>query len=119
MHAERSRFTIRPDDTPVAIEVGFPVARYPSRHVQRRRSSEVDQLPVEEVIQRRAAILRRPSPKAGPGRPKLAKGRAKAHIVPVRFTPELLKRIEHAAKANGQNVSEWIRSTLGVCAAEE
>lgn len=50
--------------------------------------------------------------KKGPGRPKLAKGHAKAHIVPVRFTPELLKRIEHAAKASGQNVSEWIRSTL-------
>jgi predicted HicB family RNase H-like nuclease len=47
----------------------------------------------------------------------LAKGHAKAHIVPVRFTPELLKRIEHAAKASGQNVSEWIRNTLDAATA--
>ena len=46
------------------------------------------------------------------GRPKLAKGHAKAHIVPVRFNPELLRRVENAAKASGQNVSEWIRSAL-------
>jgi predicted HicB family RNase H-like nuclease len=46
------------------------------------------------------------------GRPKLAKGHAKAHIVPVRFNPELLRRVESAAKASGQNVSEWIRSAL-------
>ena len=51
------------------------------------------------------------------GRPKLAKGHAKAHIVPVRFNPELLKRIEQAAKASGQNVSEWIRSTLDAATA--
>jgi predicted HicB family RNase H-like nuclease len=42
----------------------------------------------------------------------LAKGQAKARIVPVRFNPELLRRIENAAKASGKNVSEWIRSTL-------
>ena len=47
-----------------------------------------------------------------PGRPKLAKGHAKAHIVPVRFNPDLLRRVEKAAKASNQNVSEWIRSTL-------
>jgi hypothetical protein len=50
--------------------------------------------------------------KRKPGRPKLAKGHAKAHIVPVRFNPDLLRRVESAAKRNGQNVSEWIRSTL-------
>jgi hypothetical protein len=50
--------------------------------------------------------------KRKPGRPKLAKGYAKAHIVPVRFNPDLLRRVESAAKRNGQNVSEWIRSTL-------
>jgi len=47
-----------------------------------------------------------------PGRPKLAKGQAKARILPVRFNPELLRRVESAAKASGKNVSEWIRSTL-------
>jgi hypothetical protein len=47
-----------------------------------------------------------------PGRPKLAKGHAKAHIVPVRFNAELLARVERAARANGKNVSEWIRSTV-------
>ena len=55
--------------------------------------------------------MSQPKPKK-PGRPKLAKGHAKAHIVPVRFNPELLRRVEIAAKASGKNVSEWIRSTL-------
>ena len=47
-----------------------------------------------------------------PGRPKLPKGAAKGSIVPVRFSPEDRKRVEAAAKASGQSVSEWIRSTL-------
>ena len=34
------------------------------------------------------------------GRPKLAKGHAKAHIVPVRFNPELLKLLEHMIYAH-------------------
>jgi predicted DNA binding CopG/RHH family protein len=42
----------------------------------------------------------------------LAKGHAKAHIVPVRVNHDLLRRVEQAAKASGQNVSEWIRSAL-------
>ena len=46
------------------------------------------------------------------GRPKMAKGDAKARIVPVRFNPELLKRVMTASKANKQTISEWIRSTL-------
>jgi len=46
------------------------------------------------------------------GRPKLPKGEAKGRIVPVRFTGEDLRAMEAAAKANKQNVSEWIRSTL-------
>ena len=46
------------------------------------------------------------------GRPKMAKNHAKAHIVPVRFNPELLKRVTAASKANKQTISEWIRSTL-------
>ncbi|HTX33563.1 MAG TPA: hypothetical protein VME43_01025 [Bryobacteraceae bacterium] len=46
------------------------------------------------------------------GRPKLPKGEAKGHIVPVRFSPEGLKRIAARAKASGMTVSEWIRGTL-------
>jgi predicted HicB family RNase H-like nuclease len=47
-----------------------------------------------------------------PGRPKMAKGEAKGSIVPVRFSPEERKRVEAAAKASKQNVSQWVRSTL-------
>ena len=46
------------------------------------------------------------------GRPKMPKNHAKAHIVPVRFNPDLLKWVTAAAKASDQTVSEWIRSTL-------
>lgn len=46
------------------------------------------------------------------GRPKLPKGAAKGRIVPVRFTPDDLRAIEAAAKANDQTVSEWVRSTI-------
>jgi predicted HicB family RNase H-like nuclease len=46
------------------------------------------------------------------GRPKMAKGHAKARIVPVRFNPDTLKQITVAAKASKQTISEWIRSTL-------
>ncbi len=46
------------------------------------------------------------------GRPKMAKGDAKARIVPVRFNPDLMKRVTAASKASKQTVSEWIRSTL-------
>jgi hypothetical protein len=46
------------------------------------------------------------------GRPKLPKGEAKGRIVPVRFSPEEVKRITAVANANDQKVSEWIRSTL-------
>ncbi|HKV05219.1 MAG TPA: hypothetical protein VJO53_08955 [Candidatus Acidoferrales bacterium] len=46
------------------------------------------------------------------GRPALPKGRAKARIVPVRFSADDLKTITAAAKARKQNLSEWIRTTL-------
>jgi hypothetical protein len=46
------------------------------------------------------------------GRPKLPKGDAKGRIVPIRFNPSDLKRIETAAKANQKTVSEWIRGTV-------
>jgi len=51
------------------------------------------------------------------GRPKLPKAHAKARIVPVRMNPDTLKRVTAAAKASGQNVSEWIRSTLDAATA--
>lgn len=54
-----------------------------------------------------------PQPKAKKvGRPKLAKGTAKARIVPVRFDADLLKRVTAASKASGLTVSEWVRNTL-------
>jgi hypothetical protein len=52
-----------------------------------------------------------PKPKK-PGRPRMAKGEAKGSIVPVRFSPEERKKVEAAAKASNQNVSQWVRSTL-------
>jgi predicted HicB family RNase H-like nuclease len=50
--------------------------------------------------------------KRKPGRPKLPKGSAKGSIMPVRFSPEDRRRVEAAAHASGQTVSEWVRSTL-------
>jgi hypothetical protein len=50
--------------------------------------------------------------KAKIGRPKLPKGEAKGRIVPVRFNAEDLKRIESAARANRQTVSDWIRGAI-------
>jgi predicted HicB family RNase H-like nuclease len=46
------------------------------------------------------------------GRPKMPKGEAKGRIVPVRFQPEDLKRMQAAAKANNQSISEWVRNTI-------
>jgi uncharacterized protein (DUF1778 family) len=46
------------------------------------------------------------------GRPKLPKGQAKGRIVPVRFSAEELKLVTDAAKAKGQTLSEFMRSTL-------
>ena len=46
------------------------------------------------------------------GSPKLPKGEAKGRIVLVRFTAGALRKLEAAAKASDQTVSEWIRRTL-------
>jgi hypothetical protein len=46
------------------------------------------------------------------GRPKLPKGEAKGRIVPIRFNSTDLKRIESAARASQQTVSEWIRTLV-------
>ena len=46
------------------------------------------------------------------GRPRLPNGQAKGKIVPVRFNASDLRAIISAAKANGQSLSDWIRSTV-------
>jgi predicted HicB family RNase H-like nuclease len=46
------------------------------------------------------------------GRPKLPKGEAKGRIVPIRLNPQDVKRVESAAKASQQTVSEWIRGAI-------
>jgi hypothetical protein len=46
------------------------------------------------------------------GRPKLPKGEAKGHIVPVRFSADEVKRISAKAAASDQRVSEWIRAAI-------
>jgi predicted HicB family RNase H-like nuclease len=51
-------------------------------------------------------------PKPRPvGRPKLH-DRAKSTTVLVRLSPEDRQRVEAAAKASNQTLSDWIRSTL-------
>jgi len=42
----------------------------------------------------------------------LPKGAAKGSTVQVRFTPDDLKAIETAARAEKQTVSEWVRSKI-------
>ena len=46
------------------------------------------------------------------GRPKLPKGSAKAGKVQVRLNPEEQRKIELAAKASKQSISDWVRSKL-------
>ena len=41
----------------------------------------------------------------------MAKGEAKATIVPVRFSPEDRRRVETAARASNQTASAWVRTT--------
>jgi hypothetical protein len=48
----------------------------------------------------------------GVGRPKMAKGRAKARIVPVRFTPTLFKAVSDAARKNKTSISDIVRQVL-------
>jgi predicted HicB family RNase H-like nuclease len=42
----------------------------------------------------------------------MPKGDAKSSIVPVRLNAEDRKRVEAAARASNQSVSEWIRGAL-------
>ena len=46
------------------------------------------------------------------GRPALPKGHAKASMLRVRFSESDRKRVEAAAKASNQTVSDWIRATV-------
>ena len=55
--------------------------------------------------------MTQPKPKKV-GRPKLPKGDAKSSIVPIRLNTEDRKRVEAAARAKDQSVSEWIRVAL-------
>jgi hypothetical protein len=46
------------------------------------------------------------------GRPKLAKGKAKAEFINLRFSPEEAKQINSAADRAGQKRAKWARETL-------
>ena len=63
-----------------------------------------------------SGILPQPKPKK-PGRPKLPKGDAKSSIVPIRLNVEDRKRVEAAARASNQSVSEWIRGAVAAAIA--
>jgi hypothetical protein len=52
------------------------------------------------------------------GRPKLAKGDAKAVMLRVRISPLEAKALEAKARASKQTVSEWIRSLVAKEIAE-
>jgi uncharacterized protein (DUF1778 family) len=54
-------------------------------------------------------------PKPRPvGRPKMPKGVAKAGAIQVRLSADDRKKVDNAAKASKQTVSEWIRSILAI-----
>jgi hypothetical protein len=53
----------------------------------------------------------KPEPRK-PGRPKLSESEAKGRIVPIRFAPESIQRIENAARLSNERVSEWVRRSL-------
>jgi predicted HicB family RNase H-like nuclease len=61
---------------------------------------------------RSSGTLEQPKKNRKVGRPKMARGEAKGRIVPVRFRPDDLKRMEAAARASKQSLSEWIRGTI-------
>jgi len=52
------------------------------------------------------------------GRPKLPKGQAKATPIQVRLNPDDRRKVERAAKAKEQTLSEWIREAM-VAALED
>lgn len=50
--------------------------------------------------------------KRGPGRPRLASGKAKGRVLSVRLTPAERDAVERAARAAGCSPSEWARRVL-------
>jgi len=46
------------------------------------------------------------------GRPKLAKGKAKAQFINLRFSPDEAKQIDSAAERANQKRAKWARETL-------
>ena len=42
----------------------------------------------------------------------MPKGEAKSSIVPIRLSVEIRKKVEAAAQASNQSVSEWIRERI-------
>jgi hypothetical protein len=50
--------------------------------------------------------------KRGRGRPKLAKGQAKAQFINLRFSPEEAGQIDAAAKRANVKRAKWARNTL-------
>src|SRR5271156_2179406 len=60
---------------------------------------------------RSSGMPSQPKPRK-PGRPRLPKGHAKSGAIQVRLNDDVRKKVEAAAKASKQTVSEWIRSTI-------
>jgi uncharacterized protein (DUF1778 family) len=57
--------------------------------------------------------MQQPKPKPRKvGRPVLPKGHARASKIQVRLSPDEQQRVEAAATAKNQTVSEWVRSTI-------
>jgi uncharacterized protein (DUF1778 family) len=50
--------------------------------------------------------------KRGRGRPKLARGQAKAQFINLRFAPDEAKQIDDAAKRAKLKRAKWARNTL-------
>lgn len=57
------------------------------------------------------------SRKRGPGRPRLAAGKARGRVLSVRLTPAEREAVEKAARAAGCSPSEWARRVLTGTAA--
>ncbi len=55
--------------------------------------------------------------KRNPGRPRLAKAKARGIVLCVRLTPAERRAVEASADAAEQSVSEWVRSTLVAAAS--
>jgi predicted HicB family RNase H-like nuclease len=59
-----------------------------------------------------------PEKKAKVGRPKLAKGEAKAIVLQSRVQPSEKAAYQKAAKSKGEDLSTWVRETLNEAIAK-